>query len=288
MENPHIYPQTSDVASLVNLTQYPIDKLDKPPGRALIANCRGSLDESGALVLPNFVTPPATALLASEARALDWAVHQYHVDHTVYFEPCDDTLPENHPRRQLVRTDKGSVPYDLIPSSALLRRLYEWDPLLAFVAAVLNETPLYRHADPMAALNINVHDQGQQLGWHFDRTDFAVTLSLQQSESGGIFEYVPNLRTTHEENYEGVANILAGHRDAVRQLPAEPGTLTLFRGHFSLHRVSPGMGPSKRLMAALSYVREPGVVFSSYARKLFYGRDTPANPAAMYPAPEAV
>lgn len=281
-------PRTSDVASLVNLTRYPIENLDTPAGRALIADCRRNLEESGALVLSNFVMPTAAALLAAEARALDWAVHQYHVDHTVYFEPRNETVSDGHPRRRLVRTDKGSVPYDLIPSSALLRRLYEWNPLLAFVAAVLNETALYRHGDPMAALNINVHDQGQQLGWHFDRTDFAVTLSLQESESGGIFEYVPNLRTADEENYDGVANILAGDRSAVRQLPAAPGTLTLFRGHFSLHRVSPGSGPSKRLMAALSFAHEPGVIFSPYARKLFYGRETPVNPTATNPALGAV
>lgn len=284
MDYPPMYPMTNDVASLVNLTQYPIGKLDHPAARSLVARCRTDLDDSGALVLADFVTPTATALLAAEARGLEGAVHQYHVDHTVYFEPSDDTAPESHPRRRLVRTDKGSVPYDLIPAAALLRRLYEWDPLLDFVAAVLDEPHLYRHGDPMAALNINVHDRGQQLGWHFDRTDFAVTLSLQQSETGGIFEYVPNLRNAQEENYEGVASILAGNRTAIRYLPSAPGTLTLFRGHFSLHRVSPGSGPKKRLMAALSYVREPGVVFSPYARKLFYGRETPVNPTSRFPA----
>lgn len=266
-----------DAASLVNLSVYPIENLDGEASRTLIRQCRDKLSDSGALVLPEFLTPPATLLLAAEASGLDWAVHRYQTDHTVYFEPCDDSLPESHPRRRRVRTDKSSVPYDLIPTTALLRRLYEWDPLLAFVAAVLGEASLYRHGDPMAALNINVHDEGQELGWHFDRTDSAVTLSLQQSEAGGVFEYVPNLRSSNDENYEGVARILAGSRAEVRQLPSEPGTLTLFRGHYSLHRVSPGSGPLKRLVAALSYVREPGVIFSPYARKLFYGRDTPVN-----------
>ena len=268
-----------DVASLVNLTQYPIDGLGRETGHELVARCRDRLNDSGALVLSGFLTPAATSMLAAEARGLDWAVHDYHADHTVYFEPHDDSLPEFHPRRRRVRTDKGSVAYDLIPRNALLRRLYEWDPLLGFVAAVLGEPRLYRHGDPMAALNINVHHEGQQLGWHFDRTDFAVTLSLQRSEVGGIFEYVPNLRGATNENFDGVAGVLDGNRDDIRVLSAEPGTLTLFRGHYSLHRVSPGSGPSKRLMAALSYVREPGLLFSPYARTLFYGRDTPVTPA---------
>ena len=102
-----------------------------------------------------------------------------------------------------------------------------------------------------------------------------MTLSLQQCEQGGVFEYVPNLRTALDENFDGVARVLAGSADGVMRLPAVPGTLTLFRGHHSLHRVTPGFGPSKRLMAALSYVRDPTVMFSAYARKLFYGRETP-------------
>lgn len=273
-------PRVDAVASLINLTRYPIVDVDGPAARALIARCRSDFASSGALVLSGFLTPSATAQLAAEARGLQGEKHRYHTDHTVYFEPHDDGLPENHPRRRRVRTDKCSVPYDLIPRTALLRHLYEWDPLLAFVAAVLGETTLYRHSDPMAALNINVHGEGQELGWHFDRTDFAVTLSLQQSEAGGVFEYVPNLRSDADENYDGVAAILAGSGEGVRYLPAEPGTLTLFRGHYSLHRVSPGSGPSNRLMAALSYTREPEALFSSYARRLFYGRDTPINQAA--------
>ncbi|MEP6885929.1 MAG: hypothetical protein ABJC66_14380 [Gammaproteobacteria bacterium] len=276
-----------DVASLVNLTRYPIVDLDSPAGRELISRCRIDIGDSGALVLSAFLTPSATAQLAAEARGLEGVEHRYQTDHTVYFEPPDEGLPESHPRRRRVRTDKSSVPYDLIPHSALLRRLYEWGPLLAFVAAVLGETNLYRHGDPMAALNINVHGSGQELGWHFDRTDFAVTLSLQQSELGGVFEYVPNLRSDEDENYDGVAGILAGSGAGVRHLPAEPGTLTLFRGHYSLHRVSPGSGPSKRLMAALSFTREPDACFSGYARRLFYGRETPVNqtppPATVKP-----
>jgi hypothetical protein len=262
------------------LQSYPIDDLSSPAAQGLIETFRTRLAVSGALVLPGFLTEQTTALLAEEGRRLDRAAHHYATDHTVYFDATDETAPAGHPKRLLVRTDKGNVAYDLIPANAILRRLYEWDGLLNFIAAVLNEPKLYRHGDPMAALNINTHAEGQELGWHFDRTEFAVTLSLQQSEDGGIFEYVPNLRSESDENYDAVARILAGDREGVRELPTEPGTLTLFRGHYSLHRVTPSRGPSKRLMAALSYVREPNVTFSAYARNLFYGRATALSEAA--------
>ena len=73
----------------------------------------------------------------------------------------------------------------------------------------------------MAALNINVHGPGQELGWHFDRTDFAVTLSLQQCEQGGVFEYVPNLRSARDENFDGVAPCADG-RDRGGDPPSPP------------------------------------------------------------------
>lgn len=264
-------------AMLVDLQAYPIAEPGSAAARAFASACREELAVTGALALPGFLTAPATARLAAEARSLEHLAHHYATDHTVYFDPAENDLPPDHPRRRLVRTDKGNVPYDLIPPGALLRAVYEWDATLAFVAAVLDEPALHRHADPMAALNINVHGEGQQLGWHFDRADFAVTLSLQQSERGGEFDYVPDLRADGAENHAGVAAVLAGRNDDVCRLAAAPGTLTLFRGRYSLHRVTPSAGASKRLMAALSYVREPDVSFSPYARRLFYGREHAAE-----------
>ncbi|OYX46870.1 MAG: hypothetical protein B7Y97_13180 [Sphingomonas sp. 32-66-10] len=261
-------------AALVDLDRYPIDDLASPEGQALVARCRETFKATGVLALQGFLRPEATALLAAEARGLEGAAYHYATDHTVYFSPPDPDLPADDPRRMTVRTDKGNVPYDLIPRSAHLRAFYEWDATLAFVAAVLDQPGLERHPDPMAALNINVHGEGQELGWHFDRAEFAVTLALQQSEEGGVFQYVPGLRSETDENYPGVARVIAGAGE-VRELTAPPGTLSLFRGHHSLHRVTPGAGPSKRLLAALSYVTEP-TTFSAYARNLFYGREQPA------------
>jgi hypothetical protein len=265
-------------AALVDLAAYPIDDLAAEPGAALVARCRARFAEAGVLALPGFLTPEATALLAAEAVSLEGAAHHYAAEHTVYFEPPDEALPPGHPRRTTVVTDKGNVPYDLIPRTSLVRAFYEWDAVLAFLSAVLDEPDLARHPDPMAALNINVHGEGQGLGWHFDRAEFAVTLALQPSEVGGVFEYAPGLRSADDENYAGVAEVIAGRSAAVQVLEAPPGTLSLFRGRHSLHRVTPSHGPSKRLLAALSYVREPTPVFSAYARNLFYGRETPVRP----------
>ncbi len=257
-------------ADLIKRALYPIHELASDAGRALVERCRADMAVSGALALVGFLTDEAVALLAAEAEALEPLAHPYAAEHTVYFAPADDSLAPDHPGRQMVRSAKRGVPYDCIPRGALLRTLYEWDALLEFVGAILGEPVLYRHGDALAALNINVHGAGEELGWHFDRTDFAITLSLRQNDAGGIFEYIPDTR----DDIAGVTAALAGDRSKVRVMDSGPGTLSLFRGHHSLHRVTPGEGSTTRLMAALSYDRQPDVQFSAYARKLFYGRDT--------------
>ena len=265
-------------AAMVDLARYPIVDPGTPAVDKLVAHCRRGLDRVGALALPGFIRPDAVAGLAAEARELAPLAYEYREDHTCYFEPADESRPADHPRRRLLRSFKGGVASDQIGSVTMLGRLYLWDTLMAFVAAALGEERLYRHADPMAALNINVFKTGQALNWHFDRTDFSVTLSLETAEKGGAFEYVPMLRGAGDENYPGVARVIAGGRKGVRRLAFDAGTLALFRGHFSLHRVTPVRGPRPRLAAVLSYVREPNVTFTPYARRLFYGRAAAAAP----------
>ena len=52
----------------------------------------------------------------------------------------------------------------------------------------------------------------------------------------------------------------------------DAGTLTIFRGWGSLHRVSPVTGARSRLVAVLSYAEEPDLRMSAYTQKLFHGR----------------
>lgn len=60
---------------------------------------------------------------------------------------------------------------------------------------------LHPYADPLGSLNLNIYQPGQQHGWHFDNAAWSVTLMLQPARSGGIYEYVPDIRTPDGENY---------------------------------------------------------------------------------------
>ena len=267
-----------DIDAMIDLARYPIADLQTPGARDVVAYCRHQLEGSGALTLPGFIRAETIGSLAEEGRALAPLAFEYSADHTCYFAPADEAFPAGHPRKFMMHTRKGGVAADHIGEGTMLRHLYQWDGLMDFIAAALGERRLYRHADPMASLNINVFATGQGLNWHFDRTDFSVTLSLTASGAGGTFEYVPMLRGAGDENYAGVSAVLAGGRKGVRRLGFPPGALAVFRGHNSLHRVTPVRGPWPRLAAVLSYVREPGVTFTPYAQKLFYGRTGETRP----------
>jgi hypothetical protein len=70
-----------------------------------------------------------------------------------------------------------------------------------FIRDVLGKEKLYRTADPLGALNVHKYDEGDELGWHFDRGEFVVTLLLQTPEAGGKFESYPALRLVKRDKF---------------------------------------------------------------------------------------
>ena len=72
-------------------------------------------------------------------------------------------------------------------------------------------------------------------------------------------------------NYEQVEKLLDGEMEP-SALDIDPGTLVLFRGRNSIHRVSPNESDTTRILAVLAYNSEPGIELSPNARMTFYGR----------------
>ena len=178
-----------------------------------------------------------------------------------------------------------AVAYDLMPDASPLRQLYEWDPLKDLIEAILDRGPIYRYADPFGALNLAVMGHGDQLQWHFDQTDFVVSLAIQSAESGGDFEVVPRIRSQDDEHYDDVAAVLAGDHARVETLPMRPGTLLVFEGRHSLHRVSPIVGRRWRHVGLLAYDTKPGTMGSDLLRADRYGRtEAFAHPPDVWPA----
>jgi alkylated DNA repair dioxygenase AlkB len=264
--------QAPAYADVVNLDRYPIDRLGSPEGQVLIEECRRELAESGVCHLEGFITPAAVAAMIELAGHLQDKAWISDRTHTIYFEPADDTVAAAHPRAHQVRSAKHGIAYDHIPADAPMRRLYESDALTVFIAAVLGKPVLYRSADSLDALQITAFHEGQELGWHFDRSEFSVTVMYQQAEGGGDFEYAPGLRSTGDENYEGVQAVLQGDRSGLKILPGSPGTLAFFRGEHALHQVTPVKGTTPRINSVLTYGERPDMKLNDLTALLFYGR----------------
>ncbi len=69
-----------------------------------------------------------------------------------------------------------------------------------------------------------------------------------------------------------MAKLLRGSDPLVRVNPLAAGTLNVFAGKNTLHRVSPVRGRRDRLVAVYSYYEQPNVTFSERERIGFYGR----------------
>jgi len=262
----------SAAAQLVDLDRYPLLDLDGEAAQRVVAGLRADLAATGAAEIPGFLRPEGLAACLEDARALAPRAHWSGGKGGPYLEIPDPAWPEDHPRRFLEPFSLGAVAYDLFAADSPLRALYEWAPVKAFIGRILERGPLYPYADPLGALNLAVMGEGDCLQWHFDQTDFVISLALQDAEEGGDFEVVPKLREEGDEHYDEVARVLAGERARVVQLPLTPGTLLVFEGRHALHRVSPIRGATPRLIALLAYDTRPGTRGTELLQKVRYGR----------------
>jgi len=261
--------------TLVDLDRYPV--LDPAGGgyASVVADGRAQLAAWGAAELTGFVHPAGVDRLVADAESLVPRAHPSGGVGTPYLELPDFSLPDDHPRLSWNPYRLSAVPYDVIPRTSPLRRLYEWGPMIELIAAILDRGPLYRYADPFGALNLAVMGDGDELQWHFDQTDFVVSLAVRPAARGGDFEVVPRLRGPGDERYDDVRRVLGGDRSAVRTLPMRPGTLLVFEGRHSLHRVAPVAGDPPRLVGLLAYDTAPGTTGSDLLRMDRYGRTEP-------------
>ncbi len=259
------------IEEIVDLDRYPVGDIDATAARRVLERCRRELQTTGATQLEGFVRPAAVEQILIDAAVGRPHAHRTESTHNVYFTPADVSGDADDPRRALVRSAKYAIGFDRLGGASALRALYEWDGLTALVRSALGLERLYRDSDPVGACSIMVYDEGDELGWHFDNSEFAVTLMLAPSGQGGSFEYVPRLRSDENENYEAVRALLAGGRNGVRTMDGAAGTLALFQGRYSIHRVTPIRGATPRINAVLAYASAPEHKLTQETRELFYG-----------------
>ncbi len=265
--------------AVLDLDRYPLDNLTGGRGEALVQACRRELAERGMFSLEGFVRRQALEQCVGEVKpVLDGAAFTHRRRHNIFFN--DDTISEvaaDHPALRRVETTNHTVCADQIPDS-LVCRIYAWPPLVEFLAQTMSKARLYPMADPLARANVIAYRAGDALNWHFDRAEFTTTVILQSPTAGGEFRYRGGLRSEDTTDYDGIARLLADADDAVRTLPLAAGTLNVFKGKYTAHRVTPIEGARPRLIAVFSYFEVPGVQFSAAERLGFYGRTGAEDP----------
>jgi hypothetical protein len=256
-----------ELRQLVRIEQYPIDD------DQFRSSCRAALDDKGLLVLPGFLTAVALDSVRAEGKEKQALAYYCLENHNVYLTPSEPDFAVHHPRNREVVSSKGCITDDQVAPDSRLRVLYDAPAFKEFLCAVLGEAALYEYADTLSSINIHYAAAGQELGWHFDNSSFAITLMIQEPEHGGEFEFVREIRNAErgEMNFAGVADVLDGNCTPAT-LRMDAGTLVLFRGRDAIHRVTPVQGNTTRMLVVLAYNSKPGIALSESARMTFYGR----------------
>jgi len=256
----------------IDLERYPIDAPGSPAHAAMMATLHAALGSDGCAVLKGFVRPEQIGALAVEADRVAPAAHRSFNRTNAYFTVDDPTLAPEHPKRRYYDRSNAFVPADNLGPESILRAIYAWPAFSPFVQAALEQEHFFPYADPLADVIVNVVEPGGGFPWHFDTNNFTVTLAIQNGESGGQFQYAPNLRSATEENYDGVRAVLDGTSERVRTLVLKPGDLQIFKGRYSLHRVAPVEGGRNRYVGIFSYVAFPDMVGRVERTRQLYGR----------------
>ena len=256
---------------VIDLDQYPLDQSGSAAWTDLVEKCQASLAKDGLFNLPGFVRSDALNSVVNEIKlVLNRDAFTHARRHNIYFEKEIEGLPDDHPALTQFETSNRTICADQMGQATLIR-LYEWRPFAQFLAAVMDKPDLFVMEDPLARVNVMGYSEGQALNWHFDRSEFTTTLLLQAPARGGAFDYDQDLRSDTDPNYDGVADLLSGRRSPTR-ITLDPGTLNVFKGKNTAHRVTPVEGDQDRVIAVFSFYERPGVTFSDGERIGFYGR----------------
>ena len=252
---------------IIDLDTYPIED---PHFKE---QCLLELINDGVLTLPQFLRPNAIEQLVQETERQKHNAFFTKSTHNVYLTPKRSELGSDHVFNRQLSSSKGCITTDQVPQKSHLHTVYNADIFRQFIATVVGEKKLYEYADPLSSINVHFASKGQELNWHFDNSEFAITLLLQSPKAGGKFEYVKDLRRAEQNdmNYAGVEAVL-NEKTKPSHLTVEPGTLVLFRGRNSMHRVTPTEGDRTRILVVFAYNSEPGIALSESARMTFFGR----------------
>jgi len=262
---------------IINLETYPINNTGSIKYRELINYTRKQLNEDGCCVLSNFIKPDSIQRMKDEVDKKLSKIYFTNDKHNPYFTKDDKMLPENHPKRIFSVRQSGYLNSDNLEKDSDLNKFYDLEEMLKFVSDSLEVFPLYKWADPLGKNPYSVMHTDHYFPWHFDGNEFTLSILVQKAEKGGLFEYAPDIRSKDNESFEEVSKVLKGDRKKVKSLDLKPGDLQIFKGRFSMHRVTKIEGKISRYIALPCYVKDPLKINKPEHSKQVYGKALPIH-----------
>jgi hypothetical protein len=250
--------------------------------RTAVSIAREQLAADGCTVVKDLVSSSGIELLNDEITSQKNTTHFSNEKMNPYFHFDENPdFPPDHPINTFLERSSGFIPGDSWTPGGPMNQLFRSRELIDFVTSCLQVSELHCYADPLAGLTSNILEPGQLFTWHFDTNDFAVTVLVQPADEGGLFEYVPGIRTVGDEGFERVADVLRGDRSEVTTLDLRPGDMQIFRGRHSLHQVTRVATDSVARHAAIfAYTEQPGVIGRVERTTQLFGRVLPEHIAA--------
>lgn len=274
-----------EITNYINYSKYPINQFENDAdGRygSLLRDSIEQINESGFVSLPSFLLLDAVDALTSCILELEKdGVGFYATDsHNVFLDADEQSgvLSQLHPSRIQLNSSKHIINASdllLAKEAPNLDEIFMSQPVLNFISSVM-ETKLYPSTDPFGKFYANIFREGDGLNYHFDRSEYSISLILQPSEEGGEFQFLPNSRTIVEGwdemivDIDDIAEAVAPHSLEIKRPKLAAGDLYLFRGQNSLHRVSE-IQKGTRINIIVTYNTEPNVRLNKYTLRKFFG-----------------
>ena len=270
------------IDDLVDIATYPLDQPNSVAYKSAVADARSQLQDDGCAVIKNLLRPTAVKIISQEIIERKSNTHFSTSKMNPYFHSTKNPeYPDHHPVNTFIERSSGFIPGDSWDESLAIDILFRSEMLTNFIRDALETQAVHCYADPLAGLTANILDPGQQFAWHFDTNEFAVTAMIDEADDGGLFQYVPLIRTPDNESFERIQKVLDDDCSEVKTLELHAGDLQIFRGRHSLHRVTRVPKTSRPRHAAIfAYTADPGVIGRVERTKQLFGRVLPAHEEA--------
>ena len=265
------------IKEIINLEKYPINEINSAKYRELINYTRNQLNEDGCCLLSDFIKPDSIKRMKEEVDRNLGKIYFTNDKHNPYFTKEDATFDKKHPKRIFSLRQSGYLNSDDLEKDSDLNKFYDLEEMIKFASDSLEVFPLYKWADPLGKNPYSVMHTEHYFPWHFDGNEFTLSVLIQKAEKGGLFEYVPDIRSKDNENFEEVAKVLKDDRTRVKSLDLKPGDLQIFKGRFSMHRVTKIEGKTSRYIALPCYVKDPLKINKPEHSKQVYGKALPIH-----------